>query len=222
MANVAKVALRFAWGDITDAVTTFHVKKLDSAPEIDLADRALIANAAHQWWHGDSPAFPAVRAYYPFEYMVLADVTVWTVEPTPSDPLVSTLVDEPALNPDHQLLPPQVCWGISLRSSLDTRRGRGRMYLPAVRKGTIFELAEGRIPEDEQDWLGMQAAHLASQIYEIGAGEGTFVLSVYSKLNHAAMAVTHFKIPDRYWTQRRRAHRPIAYQNYGLSGTQEP
>lgn len=233
MANVAKVAVRWvvtAFPEIGgpahtwDAVCTFHVMKAAGEPAIDEDDREELNLAAINWWSQEGGGFVEVCSAYP-SGIELTDVTSWTILPTVSEPTITELLEPfPGTNIGGRgLHPPQCALGIGLRTLTETRRGRGRMYLPAWTVDAAEE-AVGFVSPALQEDLGHIAAHLAwavRSVYAVGVDDGPFVLCVYSRVAGDPAPVTHFEIPDRILTQRRRVIRPLTHLACSLS-TGEP
>lgn len=229
MSNVAKVAIRwvmthvFGIGEPSqswDAICTFHVMKPASDPAISEEDREDINLAVIRWWMADNGGFTEVRSFYPTA-VVLESVTSWTIQPSVSEPTITELVEDNAgTDSDRVVECPQLCFGIGLRTLVDTRRGRGRMYLPASRNFLVNAFHAGFVDEGLQIDLGHIAAHLAYEvraIQAVGVDDGPFVLCVYSRAAGDPTPVTRFEIPDRILTQRRRAIRPLTHLLCGLS-----
>lgn len=221
MPNVAKVAMRWVRSASAEFVCTFHVKKADSEPELTNDELEAIGQAAVLWWESDPPSIivPPLRDGYD-ERTILEDVKVHTVEPTIGDPVfvVPTLGAGAQGEDSRVYYPPQVAIGIGLRTSLDSRRGRGRIYLPMTvhtLTGDIFSPL-GAVAEDRRGLHARYGASLAEWIRAIIA-DPLLVLAVYSRVDGEARAVTHFAIPDRLLTQRRRMVEP-EYQPFGLTG----
>lgn len=231
MANVARIIVRF--GIVDDTLLPnllLHVKTVDSRHAIDDDDMAALAVATSDWWEVDGASYGAVQSAYPSD-IKLNEVSISRVKPTvsseniyPMGGAAGTFVNVGTLV-RAVLLPPQVSYMIGLRTSLDTRRGRGRIYMPAVMQIT----SAGSGPPAANIALGLlgdaneRIAHMASRIaeayfYTPGVDPGTFVLCVYSAVDGVGRAVTHFAIPQHARTQRRRALHPSPLSNYGLDG----
>lgn len=229
--NVAKVAVRWVAtavhgigvpADEWDFVCTFHVMKAASEPEITAADRHELNMAVLRWWEEDQGGFVEVKSAYP-PGLALVSVETRNIEPAIGDPTIADLLEPLPGNNNglRGLLPPQCCLLVGLRTAVDTRRGRGRMYLPAYTTEPHLEAA-GLVDADQRTDLGHIAAHLAYEVRSVYAGveDGPFVLAVYSRAGQDATPVTHFEIPNRIRTQRRRALVPT-YSAHSLS-TGEP
>lgn len=226
MANVAKVAVRFRHNGTPTfdpdpfaySVTTFHVMKAASEPAITVAERGLIIFHTLAWWEADNGGFVNVKSAYP-DMLSLMAVECRNILPTPSEPTITELLlPSDGTSATRGLYPPQVCHLLGLRSSVESRRTRGRMYLPAWEPGDTNYRATGFIDQDGRTDLGHIAAHLAYEIRQVEAGleDGPFVLAVYSRVNVDPIPVTHFDIPNRVRTQRRLALRPN-YSTHSLS-----
>lgn len=212
MANVAKVGVRYVLeaGDIppdADGAFTFHVKKTDGAEPWSDDDRADLAARVYQWWADpDAPGITGAEARAHFAtYMRIDRIDVWAVEPDPDGPTTLTPTTDDRYGTGSTLLAPQLCHLVSLRTTVESRRYRGRIYWPA----TENPLGEGRtfgiIFDPTIAELGRLAQNLAACIRGTTFETNPWVLAVYSKIDHDALAVTHFHIPDRLTTQRRRA-----------------
>lgn len=165
--------------------------------------------------------------------VVLEDVTVTRIRPTLGTPFtlfVGTAgtfnpIQTPGTNPEGLPWPPQVCWLIGLRTALNTRRGRGRVYLPArFARGPFDDVtaframaARGQVWSEDKTDLGHCVATLHAELFEAGAS-GEYVWCVMSEVDNASYAVTHFAVADFLRTQRERAFTPTTHTLYGLSG----
>lgn len=231
MANVARLIVRF--GVVADTLlpnVILHVQTVASRHAIDEDDMAALAVATSDWWETDGADYGAVQSVYPAD-IKLNEVSISRTQPTVTDEFVfplggaaGTFVNVPSLV-RQVLLPPQVSYMIGLRTALDSRRGRGRIYLPAFMTIT----GPGTGPPADSIALGLlgdaneRIAHIGSRIAEAyyntpGFDPGTFVLCVYSAVDQIGRAVTHFAIPQHARTQRRRALHPSPHSNYGLDG----
>lgn len=228
MANVVKVAMLWTLtphpdapsplDDIDDVVTTFHVQAVDSHEPPDAGDRAAIAGAALAWWQTAGEYSVALGAAYPTT-VALVGLEVYNVQPvaTPPDFFVNALPTGAHIGPFT--LPPQCAYLCGLRTSLDERSARGRIYLPAFASSVALpEWNLGRVDEILQLDVGRLLASLAHWIGALEGGPGVWALAVYSRVLGTSLAVTHFEVPDVIATQRRRAFRPAGYLHVGLDG----
>lgn len=226
--NVAKVALRFtAATDVgadglpvytpgVESVTTFHVMRDASDPPLSPASAEDIANAVYDWWLSPlDDYFAALEAFS--VTTVLMDVTVTRIQPTTDDPVV---VVRPYLNlsgRNESSAPPQLAPGVTLHTTVESRNGRGRMYLPAP-AGSIYG-SQGESDATWRDALGNVAQHLAASIRSVGASgpdPGPWVLAVYSRTLGAVHPVVRFSVAETVLTQRRRRVWPRVYHEYDL------
>jgi hypothetical protein len=231
--NVAKVEIHWQLDGTLDIFSILHVKSVDSHVPYTEAHLEQIALGVDAWWHGGSqPPFKFGSSLYTPQ-VVLYDVTVTRILPTESDPYILPVgvagifqpIQVPGTNPEGLPWPPQVCWLIGLRTAVDTRRGRGRVYLPSrFARGPLDNVdtframaARGQVWDEDLADLGKTAATLHAELFEAGAS-GEFVWCVYSEVAGESYAVTHFEVANFLRTQRRRAFRPSPHTAYGLSG----
>jgi len=244
VANVARVIVRFGLADHTlTSNLLLHVKAADGHDELTDEDRQKIGAATVEWWELDGASYGAVASAYPSQ-ITLDEVVVTNVEPALSDDTITvtgsyagtfTNIFSGALITQRYMLPPQCSFLIGLRTTLDTRRGRGRVYMPAHMTFSavgVFPLAEIEKPDRDAMAIGYvngigttqeDVAHIASRIAEAyyntpDRDPGEFVQCVYSKLDHVGRAVTHFAIAEHVRTQRPRALHPSPHAEYGLDG----
>jgi hypothetical protein len=102
-----------------------------------------------------------------------------------------------------QPLPTEVAVVVSLRSTLESRSGRGRMYLPAPSSGTLTD--NGRMTISSQNTVADQA-----QVFLSALGSA-LVNVVASKTMAVHSIVTQLKVGDVFDAQRRRrdAHQEV-------------
>jgi hypothetical protein len=242
--NVAKVAIVFQLGgdDWEPAVCTFHVMAAASRAPFSEADMALIGERVNQWWREPGPYTPLILGSNSTSAWFTPQVKLQTVEVERIEPAGDKIV-VPGENWAGQLFdvdttvfslrarpePPQCCWLISLRTTVEDRRARGRIYLPATRIETDAgpfpqgwsqeDQAVGRIPEGSVDALGGIAQGLAYFIRTATETEGEFVLAVYSRTYGEVHPVTHFEVQRWLRTQRRRAVMPGGWDHFDLVPT---
>lgn len=227
MANVVKLACRFrmqptgsdAEDPLVESVLTFHAMKADGAAPPDGVDCADLATAVLSWWNDEHGDYVPAKNWASFESW-LEDVTATRVEPTPGPPVV---LPDPV--GDHgsepgSVPPPQCAMHIGLRTLLDSRRGRGRLFLPScfVSTGNIL----GEVPFAWRISIAKGiAGALADSIRRVQGDEendGPWVLCVYSRVDGDAHPVIGFFLSDYYCVQRRRRVEARTYHEYGLLG----
>lgn len=229
MANVIRLAARIQervpWLDdepvTVESVITCHAKAADGEDPADDGTVINMAGQLKQWWAEDGLGFSALKNVYS-GFTALMDVTGQRIQPTvgpalvnPADPLVQG--GQVAFN-----LPPQIAVGVTLVTSTEDRRTRGRIFYPAP----SFDSADpgrpfGQLPVATDAFWAQTTAYLARRIRIVGGDEeddGPWVLAVYSRLNETALAVVSFRVCESYLTQRRRALWPRTYAPFGLSG----
>lgn len=235
MSNIARVVMHWRLGDTRHVYSICHVKSVDSHDPYDEADLLAIALGVDAWWWSGSQA-PARhgRAFYTTQ-VVLVDVEVTRIRPTEGDPYVFAVgVAGTATSWSLRFasyialpLPPQICWLVGLRTQVDTRRGRGRVYFPATWVySSLFDdedlelarLSRGEIDPATREDFALCMGTLAAEIYAAGTTAGEYVWAVYSAVADDSYAVTHFELADHFRTQRRRTANPGTRTAYGLSG----
>lgn len=225
--NIAKVAMRYTV-EHTDGPTdiqgviTFHVRRSDGEGEWTELDLEELGGRVQKWWSetADLPEDHVPLRYWYSNLFRLDGIDCRQVSPSVSD-----IVEFPAPDPpdDHgsglgTMLAPQLALIIGLRSDTDTRRGRGRIYLPAFWPGTAaVPTREGFVPDEVRLLLARLGADLVQRIEHDPLELTNWALVVYSRVDDAANAVLSFSIPDRVATQRRR--RAAAVQHpHDISG----
>lgn len=241
VANVALIRIHWQAGGLIDMFSLIHAQAPDSQDPYDDEDLFKMATAVGFWW--DAPSAGAEKmcgAYSP--EVVLQTVDARRIQPTDSDWITVdysspgtadgfTIPAEPQglVAITVNALPPQVCWCITLKTQLDTRSGRGRLYLPATQ--FIFEHPLGQEPSEDtlatgQVWSQIQEqfrgriANLRNELF-LGPPEGRYVMSVWSRKHEQAFAVTGYAWSDYLRTQRRRTVRPGTWNEFGLHPTAE-
>lgn len=226
MPNVAKVAVNYRVNAPDEqhitGVFTFHVQKTDGSTPFDATDREVLGNRIMLWWTDGEPREDPDDDWVPardnfasgFE---LTAVEVWSVEPTPAGPTIVVPEGTDGEGTGGEImLPPQCAYVVGLRTSVDSRRGRGRIYFPAFYPDLGLGVSLGLVVEGTRRRLAELAAHLAAKILLSPLDPDPWVLAVYSRVDGDARAVLSFDVPDRIATQRRRRYgEPIAFP-YGL------
>lgn len=228
MANVARVALTFrvetavadpsALLQTALSVVTFHVMSGDSDPVIDEEIREEILFHTLAWWNAGNGGFTEAKSIYPSSLELVA-AECRTILPTIGPVNEAAILEPyPGTSATHSLHPPQCALILGLRTAVDSRSGRGRMYMPAWRPGDPVLGIVGYVDTNQRQELANIAAHLAYEMRQVVTPEGPYRLSVYSRALTDPAPVTHFEISDRICTQRRRGIRPLIHTHYGLSG----
>ena len=101
------------------------------------------------------------------------------------------------------LLPPQLAVAASLRSVVPGRRGRGRMYVPALGGSAVFA-SNGMVGSTATTTLGNATRALLTSIGGIGGGDVNTKVVVTSAGNDRYVLPSEVRIGNQADTQRRR------------------
>jgi hypothetical protein len=229
MSNVAKVSIvwRITPQDdrseaVDPVVCTFHVMNREDAEPFSESDLLVMTNDVYEWWRFDfddvSPGtYQAGRIGY-HESVELYKVEARVIEPAEAHELADLRGPYPGNLPDREFIQgPQTARLLTLTTDLDSRRGRGRMYLPP--READFADQTGWIGDENALRIAREGAHLAARIARHPAPQTFWRLCVYSRVNGDPRAVTGFRGADHSVTQRRRAA-PRAYKRVGLDGVE--
>jgi len=226
VANVCKLALVWVIESSGDeppgtlhGVMTFHVMRPDSGDPFSIADQDDLIARVWSWWHDDTvPGItgdPARKWWGDFVYV--QRIEAQAVEPT--------LEDRRDWVPDDESLKygsggppgePQLCALLGLRTSVEDRTTRGRMYFPWAGNPLGAGRSLGYIIEPTRDRIAQMGQNLAVCIRGDDFETDPKVLCVYSRVAGDAHAVTHFVVGDRVTTQRRRASQSVTHYPYDL------
>lgn len=214
--NVVRWAIVLLLGESATAVITGHVRALDSASPADDDDLEAIADELKRWWAGPpATGFVEASRFY-LNTAKLSEVTTQRVEPDLSD-VYSLDGDEIAGGAFDTYLPgpktpldnvyyarePQLAWCVSLRTPIESRRSRGRIFFPAgagfaIQGGdTIDHLDQqaGVLTETEREEVTALIQGLALRIRAavLDGDDPRWNLAVYSRRFREVHTVTAFK-----------------------------
>lgn len=236
MSNVVRLALNLAFRDEylgtlpapanPNAAITFHARAIDSHDPPDADDRLALIGAVYSWWETDGAITVKLRDRY-YANVILNSISAQTVEPTVSDTDYYSVDEDGSHAPTgFPPFPPNIAFMVSLRTLVESRRYRGRLYLPPFADSQAWVNPGGAYKETLGDlgrvMLGKTVAQLAAHIalYE-GDPVQQWALAVYSRVDGDAHAVTRFEVPARVATQRRRLAANEGYLTVGISGEPE-
>lgn len=224
MAVVAKVGVRYVLeaGDTPPdlfGAFTFHVQKTDSAEPFGDDDRSDLAGRVYQWWSDpDAPGITGPEANHHFPtFMRIDRIDVWAVAPDPDGPTTLVPSDAARYGSGGATEVPQVAHLVGLRTVEDSRRYRGRIFWPASAAPAGLGRAIGLVLDETAAELARLAQNLAACIRGTTFETDPWVLAVFSRVDADARAVTHFVVPDRLRTQRRRAAPVQFYTPFALT-----
>lgn len=228
--NVAKVACSYTIEspavppDIT-GVWTFHVQKPTDAEPWGDDDRFTLAGRVWHWWADDDGidgvVGEAARHHFP-EALRLDQIEVWEVAPDLDGPTTYTTLGDDRYGDHGGLVAPQLAHLVGLRTALSSRRGRGRIYFPAVSEVEGLGAGVGYVTPLMQPRLARIASNLGVWIRGTDFFSEGWSLAVFSRVDGAAHNVLQYWVPNRIATQRRRATPAQDYAIYGLDGEPVP
>lgn len=249
--NVAKIALRWLYGEDVSATSVLHVRAADSRAPFDGDDLQALALAAFAWFtdeHSDGPHTWRPGSELVHSVIKLQEIEKARVLPTFEDfaPLatenwagtadVALAETYPSIGFSTRVLPfpPQVCVLASLSTSEDSRQERGRVYWPAtyvdIRQFPLpdpapwsaLDLAAGLTTPYLRLLYGAQQAHLHYMLRTALSFDGETQWCVFSRTSGRALSVNGFRIAMHLRTQRRRAVHPSPHERYDLGGDLQP
>lgn len=226
MANLVRIAIRWAVGAVDEVVCVVHVQAADGHDPADTFTYAALCDAVQEWWRSGAGGFPPASALYGAQ--IRHETTeVMRLLPTIDDPFICDgegfggTYDPIPFGPKY--VPPQCCALVGLRTLEDSRRGKGRMYLPAMAWPEVDDddAATGVIPDDKVPELAAVGACLAAAFRDVeGVGSANWVLAVWSPTDGVSRAVTHFDVNLFFMTQRRRVFSTDVHRGFGLDGVE--
>lgn len=226
MGNVIRWAIVMQAGGSALQVVTGHARASDASDPADDTTLQNFATALNEWWEADSSPHHAAKSRYT-PGVALIETTAQRIQPDESgvfsfdgEGSVGTLVNvypggsKTAGDFLFYPHPPQVAWMVSLRTLVDSRRYRGRVFLPA----TGYALIEGVVqinPTDDAAGIVPTVAriaitdlvqHLGKRIRDLEseAGDPKWNWCVYSRVDQDAHPVIAFRGQETLRTQRNR------------------
>lgn len=218
MGHIAKCAMHFAQGVDTEheavAIVTFHFHRADVLDPYDGASLEALAHQLVNWWDigdtvTDSHEMNGVRLDYSAETRLLAvEAYASPLDPTPAIvrttglPIGGASTDGPC--------PPQTAIGLSWRTELHTRRGRGRAYMPAPRSGmidssgAIVHCLSTLVAESAHEGVARWGRVLFRNVADSDGLTPDDRLCVYSRRDAVARTVVEVRAPQVLMTQRHR------------------
>lgn len=224
--HLARFALQFAQGLTTTheatCIVVFHTTRADVFPSYD--DTALLALCAQfvRWWEegnevDDPPDVNAPRLDYSDETRLIA-ITAQRTQPTEGAVIDYTFgLPSAGTSPDGPA-PPQAAVLLSWLSATDTRRGRGRTYLPAPRSGCYDPSGEfttmlsALASEPGNMTIARWGRALFRNIADSAGTTPNDRLAIYSRVDGVARVPQLVRAPQYLATQRRRRIDAIAYE----------
>lgn len=105
------------------------------------------------------------------------------------------------------MLPPECAIAVSLRTAVVGKRGRGRMYIPALGQGSTIVTADGRVTPGMQNTLATALKQYVTDIREVPGSE-VFRSDVVicSANSRTAVIPQQVRVGDHVDAQRRRQH----------------
>lgn len=100
------------------------------------------------------------------------------------------------------MLPPQNAVAISFRSNVPGRRGRGRMYVPAINSGSTA--TTGTLGSTAKNIFGGAGATLLQDVSQAGGMGVQYRMVITSAGNERYVLATQTRVGDQIDTQRRR------------------
>ena len=226
MVNVARFAAHFAQGGgggtAAEIFVTFYTHRASVLDPYDEASIRLICGHFVKWWEfGDADLDEPTVNQPSLDYS--GETRLVSVEGFRTEPTIGGLFVEDVDPPSPGLFdsdgpgPPQCAVGISLRTALDSRRGRGRIYLPCIRSGAynaageIQPLLSSLAAEDGNMTVAKWGAALWRRIGDAGGSTPDDRLAVWSRADEIARTVSEIRAPQVLLTQRRRRIPTLLY-----------
>lgn len=230
--NVARYAATFKQGlDTAEdavAIVTWYTHRADVLGEYELADLVLGCAQFRGWWEegdrvSEDPEVQSPRLDYSTRTRLVA-IEGRQVRPGLGPVFVSEFTAIPGLNEDGPA-PPQCATLISWRTAEDSRRGRGRWYLPPVVSG-LYDASGAYVENFLSTFVADEpgAATIAKwgrafyrNVADSAGSTPDDRVCVFSDADNEARTVTEVRAPHVLCTQRRRRIPELVYETQDVS-----
>jgi hypothetical protein len=209
MANVYHVRALFDLG-VSGELAGFHLDFEPGSTTVEAAQALLTMDAVWDWWDSDLGSTGAPGKAYFSPDTKLARVTFQRTQPTPPGPVYTDIRAAIAGTNGGNACPPQVAAGVTYRTALNTRRGRGRSYFPPPSEGDV---AVGGLLTSALSYA-QKAKDLATLVESpayLSVGTVSMNHVVYSAADNASRAVVTYQAGTRCDTQRKRLGKEQTY-----------
>lgn len=189
--------------------------RLGGLASIDNADAAMQADLGDDFWTYLNAIKGYTSAYFKWTHVKIAPVLADGSYGAPS--AVYTFTTALTGTGTAPTLPPEVAIAVSFRAAVIGRRGRGRMYLPAITGGSASD-ADGCVTSACRTALVNATVTLVSNLQDIpGTEQYGPTVAVMSAASSTAVRPSQIRVGNHFDSQRRRQHQvPETYTTGAL------